>query len=171
MHQVCIMSGHAGYLGSQKKVFLTLMGVCELQCPTIARQILSQKQQPRGGSGPRPQQVFFTVMGSTAIKVATLAQEFVDFTDMLRNGDLSLADWDRCIADIDRSDVIVKSFTLMGGFSDSELPTENEEIDALALQCYLGIIPDQGRQILLHGIGLRGSERRAAVRRAVVAVT
>ena len=110
-------------------------------------------------------------MGATEILLATLAQEFVDFTDMLRNGDLSLTDWDRSIADSDRSDVIVKSFTLLGGFSDSELPSETDEIDALALQCYLGIIPDQARQILLHGIGLRGSERRAAVRRAVSAVT
>ena len=128
MLQVCIMSGHEGHLGSEKKVFLTLMGACELQCPTIARQILSRKQQPLNGAGPRPHQVFFTVMGATEIKVATLAQEFVDFTDMLRNGDLSLADWDRCIADVDRSDVTVQSYTLMAGFSDSELPTENEEI-------------------------------------------
>ncbi len=171
MLQVCIMSGHEGHLGAEKKVFLTLMGSCDLQCPTIAQQILRRKQQPGGGAGPRPQQVFFTFMGSTDIKAATLAQEFVDLTDLLRNGDLSLADWDRCLADVDRSDVTVQSYTFMASFAGSELHTENEEIDALALQCYLGIIPDEARQILLHGIGLRGSERRAAVRRAVVSVT
>ena len=69
----------------------------------------------------------------------------------------------------ERLDVSISSFTLMGGFSECELPSEDEEVDSLALQRHLGHIPESAGQILQYGIGRRGAERFATLRRALAA--
>ena len=167
MIQVCIWSGHEGQLGSENKLYLTLMGGCELVCPTMARQILARRKQERNGSPAKPRQVFVTIMGGTEIKVPTLAQEYVDFRDLLHSSSVTMEEWDRYVTEVGRADVSVASFTLMGGFSDGQLPSENEEIDSLAVQLHLGSISEDAGRILQYGIGQHGAERRATVRRAV----
>ena len=171
MIHFCILSGHEGLLGSEKKIYVTLAGATELQCPTIARQLMTRRARERNGTvGSRVQQLFLTIMGATEIKAPTLAEEFVDYVDLARSGDLSLGDLDSVWAEVGRADVIPASFTLMGGFSDCELPSENDEVEGLALQRHIGNIPDDAGNALQFGIGKRGAERRASLRRAVACV-
>jgi hypothetical protein len=108
-------------------------------------------------------------MGAVDIKCPTLAEEFIDLREMINNGTLSMDDLDRAIADLGRSDVSIASFTLMGGFSENALPEEEEEIESLAVQRHLGTISDSAGQVLQFGVGQRDAERRATLRRAVLA--
>ncbi len=167
MIQVCIMSWHEGYLASDKKVYLSLMGGCGLIGPTLARQIVTKRERERNGSARPPRQFFLTIMGAAEITAPPLAQEFLDLRDLLSSGAISMTDWDRAGGDAGHADVSIGSLTLMGHFSDRELPSEDDEINALALQRHLGHITEAQGQVLQCGIGQRGAERRATVRRAV----
>lgn len=167
MIHFCIMSGHEGSLGSDNKVYLTLMGACELVRPTLARQIVARRQREQQGKSRLPRQMFLTLMGVTGITAPTLAEEFIDLQELLKGGELRMEDWERAMGDIGRSDVLASSFTLMGAFSECELPSENAEVDSLALHRHLGNISDGAGHVLQHGIGQRGAERRATLRRAL----
>ncbi len=167
MIQFCIMSGHEARIRPEPKIYVTLMGGCELKRETLARQILAQRQRKRDGKDSPPKQFFLTIMGSTEIKCPTLTEEFLDLHQLVRTGELSLADWDRALTDLGRLDVSIASFTLMGGFSECELPSETEEIDSLALQRHLGNISAAAGEVLQHGIGQHDAERHSVVRRAL----
>ncbi|MFH1108465.1 MAG: hypothetical protein V1790_04605 [Planctomycetota bacterium] len=169
MIQFCIMSGYDGRVRPERKVYVTLMGACDLKRSTVARQILAQRFQEREGKTHPPRQFFLTIMGAVDIKCPTLAEEFIDLREMINSGTLSMDDWDRAIADLGRSDISIASFTLMGGFSENELPSEEEEIESLAVQRHLGTISDSAGQVLQFGVGQRDAERRATLRRAVLA--
>lgn len=166
MFQVCIMSGLEGNLGSENKVYLTVLGGCELTCPTVARQIVAALTRTENGRRDRPRQVFVTILGATEIKAPTLAQEYLDLRDLIQAGTLSVDDWDRTVSEVGRADVELQSYTVMGGFSDCELPSESEEIESLAMQRHLGNIAPEAGQILECAVGQRGAERRATLRRA-----
>ncbi len=185
MIQATVFSGHDGRLRFEKSIYLTVFGGCELTCPTLARQILSgrrtvQAQETYDGkplasklleseSRPKHRKPFFlTIFGSVDIKSPTLAAEFIDLREMLESGLLTLADWDRALVDLGRGDWSVASLTLFGGFDECKLPSEDEEIDSLALQRHLGTIPEGATEVLQHGIGQRDVERRSAIRRAVL---
>jgi hypothetical protein len=86
----------------------------------------------------------------------------------MRSGELTMEDWDRAMSELGRLDVSIGSFTLMGGFSECELPSENQEIDSLALQRHMGNITRQASDVLQHGIGKRDGERHATLRRALL---
>ncbi|MDO8631867.1 MAG: hypothetical protein Q7R41_15375 [Phycisphaerales bacterium] len=167
MIQFCIMSGHEAKIRPEPKIYVTLMGGCDLKRETVARRILTQRQRQREGKDTPPKQFFLTLMGGTAITCPTLAEEFLDLQQLIRAGELSLADWDRALADLGRLDVSIASFTLMGAFSECELPSETEEIDSLALQRHLGNISADAGEVLQHGIGQRDAERHSVVRRAL----
>jgi len=169
MIQFCIMSGYEGRVRAERKLYVTLMGGCELKRATVARQILSQRLNEREGKTHPPRQFFLTIMGGVAIRCPTLAEEFIDLREMINSGALSMDDWDRAIADLGRSDVSIASFTFMGGFSENALPEEEEEIESLAVQRHLGTISDSAGQVLQFGVGQRDAERRATLRRAVLA--
>ena len=169
MIQFCIMSGYDGRVRPERKVYVTLMGACDLKRSTVARQILAQRLQEREGKTHPPRQFFLTIMGATEITCPTLAEEFIDLREMMSSGALSMDDWDRAMADLGRSDVSIASFTLMGGFSESELPSENEEIESLAVQRHLGTISDSAGQVLQFGVGRHDAERRATLRQAILA--
>ena len=169
MVHFCIMSGHEGRLGSENKVYLTLMGGCELIRPTFARQIVARRKQEGRAGTELPRQTFLTLMGATEIKAPTLAEELIDLQELLNSGELHIDALERNTADVERLDVSISSFTLMGGFSECELPSEDEEVDSLALQRHLGHIPESAGQILQYGIGRRGAERLATLRRALAA--
>lgn len=171
MIQFCIMGGQDARIRPEPKIFVTLMGACDLQRDTLARQILSRRQRQREGKGAPPKQFFLTIMGATEIKCPTLAEEFLDLHQLMRTGELSMADWDRALADLGRLDVVIVSFTLMGAFSEAELPSETEEIDSLALQRHLGNISAAAGEVLQHGIGQRDAERQSVVRRALQTTT
>jgi hypothetical protein len=163
------MSGHEGRIRTnERKVYFTLMGACELVRPTFARQILAQRRKAKNPDAVAHQgwHFFLTIMGATEISAPTLAEEFLDLRELIKTGALSPDDWDRGLLEAGQSDQFISSFTLMGGFSETELPGENEEVESLALHRHLGNIPDQAGQVLQLAIGQHDAERRATVRRA-----
>jgi len=169
MIHFCIMSGYEGLIRPERKIYFTLMGGCDLRRPTVARQILAQRQNAAQGLPIAPRQFFFTIMGGVDIQCPTLAEEFIDLREMIQSHALSMNDWDQAIADLSKTDASIGSFTLMGGFSESTLPSEDKEIESLAVQRHLGNISDRAGEVLQYGIGQRDSERRATLRRAVLA--
>ena len=171
MIQICVMGGHEGRMLPERKGYLTIFGSCELTRPTVARQIFARRQRERQGLPPTHMQFFLTICGASEIKVPTLAEEFIDLRDLLASGALDMNDWDRAVADISLSDVSISSFTVMGAFSESELPSEDAEIESLAVQSHLGSIPEGARKVLQLGIGQREGERRATLRRALEVAT
>ncbi len=169
MIQFCIMGGYEGRVRPEKKIYVTLMGACELKRSTVARQILAQRINEREGRTRPPHQFFLTIMGGSEIMCPTLAEEFIDLREMINSGSLSMDDWDRAMADLGRSDVTIASFTFMGGFAENEVPSEEQEIESLAVQRHLGTISDSAGQVLQFGVGKRDGERRATLRRAILA--
>jgi len=169
MIQFCILGGYDGRIRPEPKIYVTFMGGCDLKRETVARQILTQRLHEREGKPRPPRQFFLTIMGGVDITCPTLAEEFIDLREMIKSGALSMADWDRVMADLGRSDVSISSFTLMGGFSANELPTEEQEIESLAVQRHLGTISDSAGQVLQFGVGREGAERRATLRQAILA--
>jgi hypothetical protein len=169
MIQFCILSGYEGRVRPEPKIYVTFMGGCSLRRETVARQILTQRLHEREGKTHPPRQFFLTVMGGVDITCPTLAEEFIDLREMINSRTLSMDDWDRAMADLGRSDVSISSFTLMGGFSENELPTEEQEIESLAVQRHLGTISDSAGQVLQFGVGQRDAERRATLRQAILA--
>ena len=169
MIQFCILSGYEGRVRPEPKIYVTFMGGCSLKRETVARQILTQRLHEREGKTHPPRQFFLTVMGGVDITCPTLAEEFIDLREMINSRTLSMDDWDRAMADLGRSDVSISSFTLMGGFSENELPTEEQEIESLAVQRHLGTISDSAGQVLQFGVGQRDAERRATLRQAILA--
>lgn len=167
MLQVCVMGGHEGQLRLEKKVYLTLFGGVELTRPTVARQILATRRESPAGKFNIPHQYFITVCGGVDIYSPTLAEEFIDLREMIRNGELSVNDWEACMAEVARFEASIGSLTLMGGFSEAGVPSEKEEVDKLAVQQYLGNIPAEAVEILKFGIGQKGTERRATLRKAM----
>lgn len=169
MIQFCIMGGYEGLIRPERKFYFTLMGGAELRRPTVARQILAQRQNEARGLPKAPRQYFITIMGGVDIQCPTLAEEFIDLREMIQSRALSMADWDKAMADLTSTDVSIGSFTLMGGFAESVLPSEDKEIESLAVQRHLGNISDRATEVLQYGIGQQNAERRATLRRAVLA--
>jgi hypothetical protein len=161
------MGGQEGVIQPVSKFYITFMGACELRRETLARRLLSQRQRQREGLGV-PRQFFLTFMGGTDIRCPTLAEEFIDLQQLIRAGELTLADWDRAMAELGRLDVNIGSFTFMGGFSECELPSESQEVESLALQRHMGNITRDASDVLQHGIGKRDGERQATLRRALL---
>lgn len=170
MIQATIFAGHDGRLRYDKWFYLTLFGGCDLFRPTMARQLLSQRQaQQQNQPVHRRKPFFLTIFGGVSIKSPTLAEEFIDLREMVNSGLLSLDEWDRSLVLLEESEGGIASLTLFGGFDECELPSENEEVDSLAVQRHLGNISDSASQTLQYGIGQHGSERTATVRRAIMA--
>jgi len=168
MIQFCIMGGYEGRIKPEPKFYVTFMGGCELKRETVARRILAQRSQEREGKTRPPRQFFLTIMGGVDIRCPTLAEEFIDLREMMNSGALSMDDWDRAMSDLGRSDVSIGSFTMMGGFSADELPSEAQEIESLAVQRHLGTISDSAGQVLQFGVGRHDAERRATLRQAIL---
>jgi hypothetical protein len=170
MFKITICGGHEGQFRQERKLYLTLCGACELVRPTLARQLVTDHGM-RNDPSRRPARPFFiTIMGATEIKYPTLAAEFIDLREMMRSGALSRDAWERGLAEISRQEGTVGSFTIMAGFDENTLPTEEEEIDSLAIQYHVGNIDDSARRILQSGIGRAGVERGAVIHRAAAAV-
>lgn len=168
MFQATIFGGHEGRLRFDGWFYLTVFGACELTRPTVARQLLAQRQAEQE-KRPRVRRPFFlTIFGGVDIKSPTVAEEFIDLRETIDSGLLSMNDWDRAMADLGCLDISVASFTMFGGFEEYKLPSENEEVDSLAIQRHVGNISESVGEILQFGIGQGGAERRATVRRALV---
>jgi len=191
MIQVTIFSGRQGPFRYDDTWYITVFGGCELIRPTIAREIMIARQLERAEAGarqqPAPQDAygtmpammhrhrpgkpfFFTLFGGTSVKHPTLAEELVDLQQLIRSGELTLDEWDSALFAITKLRQSCGSFTVFGSFDEAELPDEDEEVNSLAMQCHLGNISESSREVLQAGIGLRDSDRRAVVHRAVTAM-
>jgi hypothetical protein len=167
MIQITIFSGHEGRLRPDKYFYFTLFAACELIRPTVARTILARRQQAPGTPVHVPRPFFLTLFGGVSLKAPTLAEEFSDFRELINSGLLTLGDWDQVLASVAQPEASCSSFTMFGGFDECELPSENEEIEALALQRHLGVISPGAGQVLQLGIGQRDSQRLATLQRAL----
>lgn len=168
MIHVTIFAGHDGQLQPDKRFYLTLFGGCDLVRPTVARQLLTRRHAESAGNPMEHRPFFLTIFGGVDIKMPTMAEEFLDLREMLNGGMLTMNDWERSMAQLARTSVSIASFTIFGGFGECELPSENEEVDSLAVQQHLGNIPESAGNVLQYGIGQKGSERVATLRRAVM---
>lgn len=167
MFHVTIFGGHDGQLQPDKRFYLTLFAGCDLVRPTIARRLLAQKQGERNAE-LRPHRAFFlTIFAGVDIMSPTLVEEFLDLREMMAGGLLDTADWDRCMGALGQPEGSIASLTLFGGLDEHVVPSENEEIDSLATQQHLGNIPESAGQVLQFGIGQKGAERLATVKRAL----
>ena len=169
MVQVTIFSGHDGQLSFDNVLYLTLFGGCDLVRPTAVHQYVSRREAQRGGRAPVRRPFFLTLFGGVDIKAPTLTQEYLELRQMVAHGVVTMAEWDRAMVEVDIYEGGIGSFTLFGGFDQCGLPSENEEIDSLAVQRHLGNISPAAGDVLQLGIGQRGAERQATVRRAVLA--
>ncbi len=171
MFHFCIMGGRDGELTAGEKICVVIFGGAEFRLPTIAKQILENRHRAKNGL-PRRSHLFVTICGGTALKVPTLAEEFMAMREAVNSGALSLDDWDRSAVELAADEgVRYESFTLMGGFSSSELPAENEEVDGLAINRHLGQIDAEAGAALELGVGQHGAQRSAIVRRALGAAS
>ncbi len=169
MIHATIFGGHEARLQPERGFFLTLFGACQLSWPTVARQLLTQRQLERDHQPPGGKPFFLTIFGGAGIKSPTLTEEFIDLREMIRGGLLAMEDWERSMVQLGRTGGALASFTIFGAFDECELPSEDEEVDSLAIQRHLGSIPESAGQVLQYGIGQRGAERTATVRRAILA--
>ncbi|MCH7700063.1 MAG: hypothetical protein IID37_00110 [Planctomycetes bacterium] len=168
MVQFCIFGGHDGELRPEQRVFFTMFGGCELKRPTLGRQLVARHERERSGIPPRRPQVIVTIFGGTEITHPTLAEEFLDLNELTAKGKVSSADCERYFAELDQGDAVdLTTITLFGSFEGASVPSENAEVDALALHRHLGNISDRSGEVLQLGIGLTGAERRAILRQAV----
>ena len=167
MLQLCIFGGYEGPLAPEKKCCFTVFGGCTLRRPTLARQMIAN-ERVSAGKAPTPRMIFITIFGATNIKCPTLAEEFVDLREAIHNGALDANRWDFYVAELDRwSSSSLMSLTLFGGFEETELPGDDEEIEGLALQRHLGNIGEESGRILEMGVGQSGTQRRSVLQQAM----
>ncbi len=167
MFHFCIMGGHGGELTAGQKVCVVVFGGCEFRLPTLAKQILENRRRAQHGL-PKRTHLFITICGGTQLKSPTLAEEFMAMREAINSGVLTMEDWDAAVVELAAEEGLrYASVTLMGGFDASELPEENEEVDGLAINRHLGHIPDEAGTTLELGVGQRGAQRVAIVRRAL----
>jgi hypothetical protein len=170
MVHFCVCGAHGGQLSPDKRFYVTICGACELKRPTVAKQIVEMRRRSAAGMPQVRNHFFVTVCGATEIKVPTLAEEYIDMKEAVKGGMITLEEWDVAVAQLSADESYrVGSFTLMGAFEDCELPSENEEVDGLAINRHLGHIPEEAGTTLELGVGRSGSQRTAVLRRALAA--
>lgn len=167
MIHFCVFGGHEGQLSPDKKFYVTICGACELKRPTLAKQIVEMRRRAEAGL-PHPSTHFFvTIFGATEIKSPTLAEEFLDFKDAIASNMFTTEEWHAAVARLGGDEGMrIDSFTLCGAFSANELPSENEEVEGLALNRHLGHIPDDAGTMLEMAVGQGGSQRASLIGRA-----
>lgn len=173
MLQFCMFGGHSGTIRPDRaKLYVTLFGSCELRLATMAQLAVANRQRrdvdPGIAYATRRQPFFLTIFGGTEISRPTLVEEYLELQEVLRSGLLDTRSWESEVreAALNFSSQI-GSFTLFGSFEPSKLPTENEELDRLALSHNLGQLGDLPRKLLLLAIGQDGVQRVSAVCQAV----
>jgi hypothetical protein len=168
MLQVCLFGSHDGPLSPEKKCIFTLFGGCTLKRPTLARQMIAA-QRVGEGKAPRPKMIFITLFGGTSIQCPTLAEEYIDMREAVRSGAINMERWDFYMAELDRwESSALMSLTLFGGFSETDIPDEDVEIEGLALQRHFNNLDEESGRILEMGVGQTGSHRRAVIQQAVM---
>ncbi len=167
MIQLCAFGGYEGPLSREKKCVLTVFGGSDLNRPTLARQLMAARGQKEGKLSTS-KMIFLTLFGSTSIKCPTLAEEYIDMQQCVENGSLELGDWKSYISELDQfQSSSLMSLTLFGSFAEHTLPSENEEVEGLALQMHFGNISDDSGHVLELGVGRSGAHRNSVVFQAL----
>jgi len=168
MLQLCMFGGYEGCLGPESRVYFTMFGGCNLRRPTLARQLLAAQQENQA-EVRQGRKVFITIFGGTDITSPTLAEEFIDLREAVRAGTLDPNRWDKYMTELAREErKTILSFTLFGGFDEANLPTEDQEVESLALQRHLGTISEESGGVLEMGVGQGGAQRRTVIQQAVL---
>ena len=167
MIHFCLCGGHEGQLSPDKKFYVTIFGACELKRPTLAKQIIDMRRRAEAGLPQSSSHFFVTICGATEIKSPTLAEEYLDYKDAIASNMFTPEEWHAAVARFSGDDAMrIDSFTLCGAFSANELPSENEEVEGLALNRHLGHIPDHAGTMLEMAVGQAGSQRASLIGRA-----
>lgn len=167
MLRFCMFGGYEGPLTPDHRCYVTLFGACELKAPTLARRLIAVRHgETRQARNAR--QVFVTLFGSTEIKSPTLAEEFIDLKEAVRGGLLDLDRWEQYVAELETvQSRSFLTFTLFGALSETELPSEDEEVESLALQRHFGNIGEDSGRLLEMGVGQAGVNRRTVLHGAL----
>ncbi len=167
MIQFCAFGGYEGRLQPGKRLIITMFGGADLRVPTLARRLLSMRR--RQAEGVRPHRlIIVTLFGGTEITWPTLAEEFIELREAVSSGAIHVSEWDAMMSELSRlEDGAIVTLTLFGGLEETALPSEDTEIDALALQRHLGNIPESAGRVLEFGIGQPDAQRRAVLRQAI----
>jgi hypothetical protein len=170
MVRFTIFSGHEGPLGPDGDVYVTVFASSQLERPPLATWAARTRGQPVTGRPPA-HYTFFTLFAGVEVRWPTIAQEYLALREALRNGVLTLADWDGFVARHGQAGGLrMNAFTLFGGCCGDGVPSEDKELDDLALHRHLGHLTDAAIQTLLPAIGQKSVLRLAAVRQAVATV-
>ena len=164
MINFCVFGGHEGTLPSGRQLHFTMFGASEFTRPTMAKMLATRRTHPELDQPTRP--AFITICGGVSITAPPLAEEFSELEAAIRSGETRFEEVDRFIAD-DRGALRVTRFTLFGGCETDALPTEDAEIESLAVLRHSGAINDAVVQTLMLGIGRTGPQRLSVVRQAV----
>lgn len=167
MLRFCMFGGYEGPLTADHRCYVTLFGACELKAPTLARRLVAARNgESRQARNAR--QIFVTLFGSTEIKSPTLAEEFIDLKEAVRGGLLDLDRWEQYVAELESAQSrSFLTFTLFGALSETELPSEDEEVESLALQRHFGNIGEDSGRLLEMGVGQAGVNRRTVLHGAL----
>jgi hypothetical protein len=166
MVRFTIFSGHEGSLGPDGDIYITVFAGSDLERPPLATLAARTRGQPNPDY-PAARYTFFTLFGGVEVRWPTIAQEFLALRDALRSGALTLADWDGFVARHGQAGGLrVNAFTLFGGCNGDGVPSEDKELDDLALHRHLGHLTDAALQTLLPAIGQKGALRLAVLRQA-----
>ncbi len=168
MIHFCVFGAHEGILAPDKVVYFTMFGGCELKQPTLAKRLLEARRYENMGMPIRRRNFFVTIFGGTSIKVPTLAEEFLDLQDALRAKLIAFEDWDAAVVHLNDNPGF-GSLTAFGGFEGAELPSEDEEVEGLALNRHIGNISEPAGRTLELAVGRGGSHRTAILRQALAA--
>lgn len=169
MFHFAIFGGNEGQLANGRTVHVTVFGSSSLTRMPTARHLAELgRQLETTGSGPH--HFFLTLFGGAEVIWPSLADEYLALHEAVRTGVLSLDQWDRLLARPGSAGVLrVASLTLFGGFDADVVPSEDKELDDLAVQRHLAQIPPKAMDLLMLAIGQKGVQRLAAVRQAVSA--
>lgn len=163
MVQFCIFGGQGGVVRPDRpRIYCTLFGGCDLRLAPMAT-LAAALRNNRSRGMP----FFFTAFGATEVKRPTLVDEFIDLQEHLRAGTLHPRTWEADMREAAEQVGHYGSFTIFGGLETSELPSENEELDRMALSYSLGQIGEMSRRLLMTAIGQNGTQRAAAICQAV----
>ncbi|MGE3181327.1 MAG: hypothetical protein AB7N71_06835 [Phycisphaerae bacterium] len=165
MLHFCVFGGQGGEIEPGRHVYLTIFGGSELKRPTFAK--LVRATQGSDGRTMKSGAFFLTLFGAMEVKSPTLAEEFSELDASIRSGLVTTTELERSIVP-DRSSLNTAKITICGACSTAEIPSEDEELDALAVLRHSGTVDGPTQDTLMLGIGRTGAERLGVVRQAVL---
>lgn len=167
MSSFCLFGGDEGYLDPRGGFHVIIFGGAEFKRPTVARQLI-EFQHGHGGQPTRAHCTILTVFGGGSVIWPTLAEEYAALRDALDSKKISLTDWDTNVGRFsDTGPLRIHNVTIFGGFDTADLPSEDDEVEAISVQRHLGRVPEEAVEALMFGVGQDGSSRLGAVRQAV----